>query len=97
MVGVVVFFVGVFWYKWVVIVEIVFGIVLVLKKVYVFIKICIVDINMFMFIVIVGMLVIVEWFEGVVVVYVFFFFEVLQEFCMYKVQWIILGFMFKVF
>ena len=94
-VGVVAFFAGASWYKWVAIAEIVFGIAPVLKKAYVSIKTCTVDINMLMLIAIAGTLAIAEWLEGAAVVYVFSFSEALQEFCMYKVQRTISGLMLK--
>jgi len=95
MVGVGAFFANTSWYKWVAIAEIVFGIAPVLKKAYVSIKTCRLDINMLMLIAISGALAIREWLEGAAVVYVFSFAEVLQEFCMYKVQRTISGLMLK--
>ena len=95
MVGVVAFFADMSWYKWVAIAEIIFGIGPVLRKAYVSIKTCSVDINILMLIAIAGTLAIQEWLEGAAVVYVFSFAEALQEFCMYKVQRTISGLMLK--
>ena len=95
MVGVVAFFAETSWYKWVAIAEIVFGIAPVLKKAYVSIKTCSIDINTLMLIAIAGTLAIHEWLEGAAVVYVFSLAEALQEFCMYKVQRTISGLMLK--
>ena len=95
MLGVVAFFAGMSWYKWVAIAEIVFGIAPVLKKAYVSIKTCTVDINMLMLIAIAGTLAIEDWLEGAAVVYVFSLSEALQEFCMYKVHRTISGLMLK--
>ena len=89
------FFCEASWYKWVAIAEIVFGIAPVLKKAYVSIKTCSVDINILMLIAIAGTLAIQEWLEGAAVVYVFSLAEALQEFCMYKVQRTISGLMLK--
>ncbi|PFX26244.1 cadmium/zinc-transporting ATPase HMA2-like [Stylophora pistillata] len=95
MTGVVAFFCDASWYKWPAIAEIVFGIFPVLKKTYVSIKTCSVDINILMLIAIGGTLGIEEWLEGAAVVYVFSFAEALQNFCMYKVQRTISGLMLK--
>ncbi|XP_078383975.1 uncharacterized protein LOC144666414 [Oculina patagonica] len=89
------FFSGASWYQWVAIAEIVFGIAPVLKKAYVSVKTCSVDINILMLIAIAGTLAIQEWLEGAAVVYVFSLAEALQEFCMYKVQRTISGLMLK--
>lgn len=95
MVGVVAFFADKSWYKWVAIAEIIFGIGPVLRKAYVSIKTCSVDINMLLLIAIAGTLAIQEWLEGAAVVYVYSFAEALQEVCMYKVQRTISGLMLK--
>ncbi|XP_068733805.1 uncharacterized protein [Montipora capricornis] len=93
--AVVAFFVGLSWYKWVAITEIVFGICPVLKKAFVSFKTLSVDINILILIAVAGTLAINEWVEGAAVVYVFSLAEALQEFCMHKVQRTISGLMLK--
>ena len=95
MVGVVAFIAETSWYKWVAIAEIVFGFAPVLKKAYISIKTCSVDINILILIAIAGTLGIEEWLEGAAVVYVFSLAEALQELCMYRVQRTISGLMLK--
>ena len=95
MVGVVAYFAGTSWDKWVAIGEIVFGIAPVVKKAYVSIKACSLDINILILIAITGTLAIEEWLEGAAVVFVFSLAEALQEFCMYRVQRTISGLLLK--
>ncbi|KAJ7372284.1 hypothetical protein OS493_019728 [Desmophyllum pertusum] len=81
------------WFEWVAIAEIVFGIAPVLKKAFISVKTCTVDINILMLIAIAGTLAIQSWLEGAAVVYVYALADALQEFCMYKVQSTISGLM----
>ena len=83
------------WFEWVAIAEIVFGIGPVLRKAFISVKNCRVDINILMLIAIAGTLAIQEWLEGAAVVYVYSLADALQEFCMYRVQRTIAGLMLK--
>lgn len=83
------------WYQWVAIAEIVFGILPVIKKAFISLKKCTVDISVLMFIAVVGTIAIKEWIEGATVVFVFAVAEGLQDLCMYKVQRTISSLMLK--
>ena len=94
-VATVAFFAKAHWFEWVSISEIVFGIGPVLRKAFISIKSCSVDINILMLIAIAGTLAIQSWLEGAAVVYVYSLADAMQEFCMYKVQRTISGLMLK--
>ncbi|KAL9988539.1 hypothetical protein ACROYT_G002996 [Oculina patagonica] len=83
------------WFEWVAIAEIVFGIGPVLRRAFISVKTCSVDINILMLIAIAGTLAIQSWLEGAAVVYVYSLADALQEFCMYMVQRTISGLMLK--
>ena len=95
LVAVVAFFAEASWFQWVAIAEIVFGIPPVLKKAFVSVKTCKVDLNILMLIAIAGILALQEWVEGAAVVYLFSLAVALHEFSMYKVQQTISGLMLK--
>ena len=94
-VAVAAFFAEASWHQWVAIAEIVFGVAPMLKKAFMSVKTCKVDMNILMLIAIAGTLAIQEWVEGAAVVYVFSLAEALQEFSLYKVQRTISGLMLK--
>ena len=83
------------WYEWVAIAEIIFGIGPVLKRVFISIKACSIDINILMLIAITGTLAIQSWLEGAAVVYVYSLADAMQEFSLYMVQRTISGLMLK--
>ena len=95
-VAVAAFFAKASWNQWVAIAEIVFGVAPMLKKAFVSVKTCKVDMNILMLIAIAGTLAIQEWVEGAAVVYVFSLAEAMQEFCMQKVQRTIFSLMLEV-
>lgn len=74
------------WYKWVSIVEICFGIIPVLRKVFEAIRNWEVDLNILITITVIGTLAIQEWIEGAAVVFVFTLAGFLQRYCFYRVQ-----------
>ncbi|XP_028407809.1 cadmium/zinc-transporting ATPase HMA3-like isoform X2 [Dendronephthya gigantea] len=74
------------WYMWVSIVEICFGIVPILKKVYHAIRNREIDLNILITITVIGTLAIQEWIEGAAVVFVFTLAGFLQRYCFYRVQ-----------
>ena len=94
-VAVAAFFAKTSWYQWVAIAEIVFGVAPMLKKAFMSVKTCKVDMNILMLIAIAGTLALQEWVEGAVVVYVFSLAEAMLEFSMYKVQRTISGLMLE--
>ena len=83
------------WFEWVAIAEIIVGIGPVLKRAFISIKTCKVDINILMLIAIAGTLAIQSWLEGAAVVYVYSLADAMQEFSMYMVQRTISGLMLK--
>ena len=89
------FFMNTSWYMWVAIAEIVVGIAPILRKSFVSVKTCTLDINILMLIAVTGTLAIQEWLEGATVVFVYSVAEALEEFCMHKVQRTISGLMLK--
>lgn len=81
-----------FWLKWVAIVEIVVGILPILRKIVLnWMKKVFIDINMLMMIAVVGTIALREWLEGATLVFIFAIAEVLQQYCGYKVQSAISG------
>ena len=90
-VAVAAFFTQKTWFEWVAIAEIVFGIGIVIKKAFISIKACSVDINILMLIAITGTLAIQSWLEGAAVVYFYSLAEALQQFSMYLIQRTISG------
>ena len=74
------------WYMWVSIIEICFGIVPILKKVYHSIRNLEIDLNILITITVIGTLAIQEWIEGAAVVFVFTLAGFLQRYCFYRVQ-----------
>ena len=81
------------WYMWVAIVEICFGIVPILKKVYRALQNLEIDLNILITITVIGTLAIQEWIEGAAVVFVFTVAGFLQRYCFYRVQKTISGLM----
>ena len=94
-VALVAFFTQKTWFEWVAIAEIVFAIGLVLKKAFISIKTCCVDINILMLIAITGTLANQSWLEGAAVLYFYSLADGMQKFSMYMVQRTISGLMLK--
>ena len=74
------------WYMWVSIVEICFGIIPILKKVYHAVRNLEIDLNILITITVIGTVAIQEWIEGAAVVFVFTLAGFLQRYCFYRVQ-----------
>ena len=80
------------WEKWVAIVEIVVGVLPILRKIGInLMKKVFIDINLLMLIAVAGTVALREWVEGATLVFVFAVAEVLQQYCTYKVQSAISG------
>lgn len=71
---------------WVAIIEICFGIIPVVKKVYYAVRNKEIDLNILITITVIGTLAIQEWIEGAAVVFVFTLAGFLQRYCFYRVQ-----------
>ena len=74
------------WYMWIAIIEIAFGILPILKKVYHAMRNLEIDLNILITITVIGTLAIQEWIEGAAVVFVFTLAGFLQRYCFYRVQ-----------
>ena len=80
------------WLKWLAIAEIVIGAIPIIRKIIInILKKVYIDINMLMMIAVIGTIVLQEWIEGATLVFVFAIAEVLQQYCVYKVQSAISG------
>ena len=71
---------------WVAIIEICFGIIPIVRKVYYAIRNKEIDLNILITITVIGTLAIQEWIEGAAVVFVFTLAGFLQRYCFYRVQ-----------
>lgn len=75
-----------FWYRWVAIVQICFGMLPVLKKCFHSIYHFQIDLNVLITVTVIGTLGIQQWLEGAAVVFTFIQASFLQEFCFYRVH-----------
>ena len=89
------FFLETSWYKWVAIAETILGSAPILRKSFYSVKMCKLDINILMLIAVGGTLAIQQWIEGAIVVFVYSVAEVLEQFCLFKVQRTISGLMLE--
>jgi len=84
------------WLKWLAITEIVIGAIPIIRKIIInVLKKIYIDINMLMMVAVVGTIALREWIEGATLVFVFAIAEVLQQYCVYKVQSAISGIMIQ--